>query len=123
KKQKSAPPPAKKKKEEKVLPAETIEQIEQSGNGFVVETKKDVRYVDTRTSTADLEKIETTERLERLVDDDMTKLEGGRNKKKKRVKNRERQPIQEPAEKKPQPKKKTIEFVEIPDEITVGELA
>lgn len=116
--------PKKPKKQEKPVKAETIEQIEKTENAFVVETKNDVRYVDTRTSTADLEKIETTERLESLVDDDMSKLDGGRDKKKKKKnKNREKMPMQEIQPKKQEPKKKEPEFVEIPEEITVGELA
>ena len=122
---KKEPPAPKKKKEDVVLPAETIEQIEKTENAFVVQEKKDVRYVDTRTSTADLEKIETTERLEKLVDDGMNKLEGGRSKKKKKNKNKEKafeeQQIQ--PQKKVEVKKKAPEFVEIPDEITVGDLA
>ena len=110
------------KKAETPVKAETIEQIEKTENAFVVETKNDVRYVDTRTSTADLEKIETTERLESLVDDDMNKLDGGRDKKKKKKnKNREKMPAPQQEVKKPE--KKEPEFVEIPEEITVGELA
>ncbi len=113
----------KKKKEEKPLKAETIEQIEKTENAFVVETKNEVRYVDTRTSTADLEKIETTERLESLVDDNLNKLESGRDKKKKKNKNREKMSMQEMQPKKQEIKKKAPEFVEIPEEITVGDLA
>ena len=115
--------PVKKKKEEPARPAETIEQIEQTENAFVVEAKTDVRYVDTRTSTADLEKIETTERLESMVDDNMNKLEGGRSKKKKKNKNREKQMQQETKRPAPGPEEKAPEIVEIPEEITVGELA
>mgnify|MGYP004462513477 CR=1 FL=1 len=115
--------PVKKKKEEPARPAETIEQIEQTENAFVVEAKTDVRYVDTRTSTADLEKIETTERLESMVDDNMNKLEGGRSKKKKKNKNREKQMQQETKRPAPGPEEKAPEVVEIPEEITVGELA
>ena len=115
--------PVKKKKEEPARPAETIEQIEQTENAFVVEAKTDVRYVDTRTSTADLEKIETTERLESMVDDNMNKLEGGRSKKKKKNKNREKQMQQETKRPAPGSEEKAPEIVEIPEEITVGELA
>ena len=115
--------PVKRKKEEPARPAETIEQIEQTENAFVVEAKTDVRYVDTRTSTADLEKIETTERLESMVDDNMNKLEGGRSKKKKKNKNREKQMQQETKRPAPGPEEKAPEIVEIPEEITVGELA
>ncbi len=120
------PAPVKKKKEKPVLPAETIEQIEKTKNAFVVETKTEVRYVDTRTSTADLEKIETTERLESMVDSNIERLEKDREdrgKKKKKNKNLEKQFEQETPQKKPEPKKKVIEFIEIPEEITVGDLA
>lgn len=121
-KKKTEDKPKKENKKAEPVKAETIEQIEKTENAFVVETKSDVRYVDTRTSTADLEKIETTERLESLVDDDMNKLDGGRDKKKKKKnKNREKMPAPQQEAKKPE--KKEPEFVEIPEEITVGELA
>lgn len=118
------PPLPKKKKEEAQQPAESIEQIEKSGNAFVVETKSEVRYVDTRTDTVELEKIETTERLETLVADDISKLDGGRSKKKKKNKNRTKPVAQEtPAQNAPVKQKKTPEYIEIPEEVTVGDLA
>ena len=42
-----------------------------------------VRYVDTRTSTVEIEKIESRERLESMVSDNMRNMEGGRSKQKK----------------------------------------
>ncbi len=116
-------PMPKKKKEEAPRKAETIEQIEKTAGAFVVETKKEVRYVDTRTSTADLEKIETTERLENMVGDDLRNLDGGRSKNKKKMRNIEKNMGEQVIQKKPEKKEKTPEFVEIPEEITVGDLA
>lgn len=80
-----APPaPMKKKKEEPVAVAEEL-----SDEDLVIKTEQTARYVDTRTSTVELETIETRERLEDMVSDNLHKMEGGRSKKKKKA-NRER---------------------------------
>ncbi len=88
-----------------------------------------VRYVDTRTSTVELEKMETRERLESMVSDDMNRMQDNRNKKKKKARNEKNQGFIEKGkseEKKIQPpvkKDTTPKNVEIPETITVGEFA
>lgn len=85
---------------------------------------KKVRYVDTRTATVELDKVEERERLEGLVtDDDVSKLES-----KGKKHNKKQAPIKEKEikQQKEAPKKKEKEApteVEIPEFITVGELA
>ncbi len=94
----------------------------------VLEDQK-VRYVDTRTSTVELEKMETRERLESMVSDDMNRMQDNRNKKKKKARNEKNQGFMEKGkadEKKSQPpvkKDTTPKNVEIPETITVGEFA
>lgn len=83
---------------------------------------KKVRYVDTRTSTVELDKIETTERLENMVTADMSKMSDRANKKhKKPIKEKEIKG-QKPVEQKKKVKESPTE-IEIPETITVGELA
>ncbi len=106
---------------------ETVVEIPQDNEKeFVIsaDDAKKVRYVDTRTSTVELDKVEERERLENLVtDDDVSKLESGRNKKH----GKKQQPVKEKEVKqKEAPKKKEKEIpteIEIPETITVGELA
>ncbi len=94
----------------------------------VADDTQSVRYVDTRTSTVELEKIESRERLENLVSEDMRDMAGGRSKKKK--KNRNEKNINF-TEKEKNDSKKTVEVkkkegptsIEIPETITVAELA
>ena len=90
---------------------------------------QNVRYVDTRTSTVEIDKMETRERLESMVSDDMRDLQGGRNKKKKKQRNEKNVAFMEKNksdEKKQQPPVKrdtTPKLIEIPETITVGEFA
>ena len=90
---------------------------------------QNVRYVDTRTSTVELEKIETRERLENMVSDNMRDMQGGRNKKKKKARNEknvafvEKNKVEEKKEKAPVKKDTTPKNVEIPETITVGDFA
>ena len=90
---------------------------------------QNVRYVDTRTSTVELEKMETRERLESMVSDDMNRMQDNRNKKKKKARNEKNQGFMEKSkqeDKKQQPpvkKDTTPKNVEIPETITVGEFA
>lgn len=84
---------------------------------------KKVRYVDTRTSTVELDRIAVRERLEDMVtDDDVTKLERGGKKQqfgKKQQKEKEIKHKEAPKKK----EKQTPTEIEIPESITVGELA
>ncbi len=118
---KKAPPaPLKKKKEEPVRVAEEI-----SDEDLVIKTEQTSRYVDTRTSTVELETIETRERLEDMVGDNIHK-DDDRSKRKKKS-NKERTNIKEQPQKQakpePKPKKEEPKSVEIPETITVGEFA
>ena len=88
------------------------------------EDAKKVRYVDTRTSTVELDKIASRERLENMVtDDDVSKLERGGKKqqfgKKQQQKEKDFKPKEAPKKK----EKQTPTEIEIPEMITVGELA
>ena len=116
---------AQKKNTEKIeLQFETDDE-----NRIAVEDSQNVRYVDTRTSTVEIDKIETRERLENLVADNMKNFDGGRNRKKKknRTEKNFNQPEKEKAEVKkqrPDPyKKEAPKLIEVPDTLTVAELA
>ena len=117
KKKPEPPKPMKKKRQEEVVEILNVEEA--SPEAFKVETDKAVRYVDTRTSTVELETIETRERLEDMVPERQV---AAKNKKRKKNKNKERA-----AEVKPEPpkeeKKRAPKVIEIPEMITVGELA
>lgn len=119
-----------KKQTQQKQKSEKIELKFESDDENKITVSKDnqkVRYVDTRTSTVELEKIESRERLEKLVSEDMRDMAGGRSKKQK--KNRNEKNInfneKEKEQKKTfEPKKKEAPtMVEIPDTITVGEFA
>lgn len=89
---------------------------------YVVKTEEKKRYVDTRQSTVELDTIESRERIEDMVSDNIKMdKKGGKAKNKKGGKNRREK------EKNQQPKKeikaKVITEVEIPETITVGEFA
>ena len=89
---------------------------------YVVKTEEKKRYVDTRQSTVELDTIESRERIEDMVPDNIKMdKKGGNAKNKKGGKNRREK------EKNQQPKKeikaKVITEVEIPETITVGEFA
>ena len=120
--EKKEPPKPKKKKQEEEIP---VELADVSDEDLVIDadTSKTIRYVDTRTDTVELDVIETTERLEDLVTDDLSKMEGGRSKKKKKNKNKEKQLQKEPVQEKRKEKKEITETIELPEFITVGELA
>ncbi len=107
---------------------ETVVEIPQDNEKeFVIKADdaKKIRYVDTRTSTVELDKVEERERLEKLVtDDDARKLESGRDKKHKKQqqqnKEKEIKQLREPEKKK---EKELPKEIEIPETITVGEFA
>ncbi len=95
-----------------------------SSEEFVVKTTERKRYVDTRQSTVEIEKINARERMENYVPDNI-KMDGGRNKNKRKKsfqddkfggKNHQNKP------KKVIPAK-VITEIEIPQTITVGEFA
>ncbi|MDO4618392.1 MAG: translation initiation factor IF-2 [Clostridia bacterium] len=116
---KAPPAPLKKKKEEPVRVAEEI-----SDEDLVIKTtEQTARYVDTRTSTVELETIETRERLEDMVTDRM-RADDSRSKKKKHkqkpIKQEEAPKAKEPEKPK---RKKEEKPIEVPETITVGEFA
>lgn len=104
-----------------------LSSIERDGTDeeFVVKTEERKRHVDTRISNVDLDKIESRERIENLVPENI-KADHNRNRNKK---NRgfQEQNQKKKDFKKQQPKKiipkKVITEVEIPETITVGEFA
>ncbi len=116
----------KKKKHEKRNETKVVIPANDGGDdAFVVKAEENKRYVDTRKSSVELEQIESREHMEELVPENV-KYEGGRSKKK----NKKKQAKQERAVKAEQaaPAKKeeaeqTVKTIEIPDTITVGDLA
>jgi len=130
-----AKPEAKKeqKKEKKQLSNEEKRQKKHSGQRielkmnndetdeeFKIQTNERKRYVDTRTSTVEIEKIESRERIEDLVPENI-KFDGSRKKKNKKQKP-VKQEIEKPVVKREIPVK-VITEIEVPETITVGELA
>lgn len=104
-------------------PAQTAEETEEEAAPEEKETKKN-RYVDTRSSVVDLEKIEQNEKIEEMVAPEMTeKASSSKQKIKKgakRQKGAQPQPMQEQPKKEKKVEKKTVS---VPDEISVGEFA
>ncbi len=124
-------PQEKKDKRKKKQPAQKqggtrIELVrdDDADEEFVIKTEENKKYVDTRTSTVEIEKIESRERIEELVDDDnMNNKFSGRDKNR----NKRGKQAKEPVEVKVAPKKvipeKVITEIEVPETITVGEFA
>lgn len=109
--------PAKKRNEERIV---AIPNDNEKEYVIKADDAKKVRYIDTRTSTLELEKVEARERLENMVTDaDVSRYE---NKGKKYGK---KQPLQHVKEKEaPKPKEPTGPTeIEVPELITVGDLA
>ena len=113
------PKPRKKPKDE---PKENL--LPPTEEDFVIKEDDKRRYVDTRTSTVEIDKIESRERLENMVTDKMRDMRGGRNNNKKKGPRREdtrqeKKQEQKKVEVKPQGPK----TIEIPEIITVGDFA
>ncbi len=119
-------PEHKKKKPEKRNETKVEMKGGTSGDEAIVVTTEDKkRYVDTRQSIVELDKIESSEHMEELVPENI-KYDGNRSKKK----NKKKQAKQEKFEKteaapikKEEPAEATVKTIEIPDTITVGDLA
>lgn len=89
---------------------------------FVVKTEERKRYVDTRQTIVELDKIESRERIEDMVSDNIKMdKKGGKVKNKKQGKDRRRE--KEKQQPKREIKAKVITEVEIPETIMVGEFA
>ena len=115
-------PKKKGKKQEKEEVAAVEEQEELPSK---IEKENKSRYVDTRQNVVDLEKLNTTERIEKMVEGTINEDAGGAGKQKikKKGKNKRPQPVKEEVAPAPKPKKKEKVKIEILDEITVGEFA
>lgn len=129
--------PEPKKQERRKLQQKTLQKSRKIGEKVVeipqdnkkeyvisADDAKKVRYVDTRTSTVELDKIASRERIEHMVTDaDVTKLErGGR---KQQFGKKQQQKEKEIKHKEP-PKKKEKQLpkeIELPESITVGSFA
>lgn len=108
-----------------------ISRDENSGEEYVVKTQERKRHVDTRQSNVDLDKIESRERIENMVPDNI-RMGNGKNKD-RRNKNRQNDNNNQGRNQKGNQKnkqkqktpipKKVITEVEIPETITVGEFA
>ena len=127
----SAPKQKREKQKKKPAQKQTGTRIEiirddsaQTEEEYIVKTSDNKRYVDTRTSTVEIEKIESTERIEDLVSEKNIKYNSGRDKQKSK---RSKQGGKEAFDVKPDVKKqipvKVITEIEVPETITVGEFA
>jgi len=119
---KAPPAPLKKKKEEPVRVAEEL-----SDEDLIIKTQENTqRYVDTRTSTVELETIETRERLENMVTDRM-RADDSRSKRKKNKGKEKNFKAEETIKPKAEPekprRKQEIKPIEVAETITVGEFA
>jgi len=113
--------PAKKRNEERITPTNTDGEKE-----YVIKADdaKKVRYVDTRTSTLELEKVDERERLEHMVtDDDVSKFENKGKKHNKKQPQREKEQVNKHKEQPKPPVPAGPTEIEVPEFITVGDLA
>ncbi len=121
-------PEEKPKKEKKEVQKEEVAPEEEAPAPKEQEGKKN-RYVDTRSSVVDLEKIEKNEKIEEMVAPEMEEKAAGKQKIKKgqkRQKNgqqNQQAPVAPPKKEKEKEKKAEPKKVMVPDEISVGEFA
>ena len=124
KKKKQKHTPAKKQGGQKI----DLSNIDRSNTEeeFIVKTEERKRHVDTRTSNVDLKKIESQERIEDLVPDNI-RVDNHNNKNKNKKNRGFQENNNQKKKQQQQPKKvipkKVITEVEIPETITVGEFA
>ncbi|MBQ6998686.1 MAG: translation initiation factor IF-2 [Clostridia bacterium] len=108
--------------------AEELEQLKKSvsENNDIesIEIKKEDtrKVIDTRQNVVDLDKLDT-EKIEKLVDMDMSDKAEKKQKIKKGPKKQEKAVVQKTPVKKKEEEKKEPAVVEVPDEISVGEFA
>ncbi|MBQ7985890.1 MAG: translation initiation factor IF-2 [Clostridia bacterium] len=113
--------PAKKRNEERITPTNNDGEKE-----YVIKADdaKKVRYVDTRTSTLELEKVDARERLEHMVtDDDVSKFENKGKKHNKKQSQKEKEQVNKHKEQPKPPVPAGPTEIEVPEFITVGDLA
>lgn len=99
-----------------------LSNVEKGSGEYVVKTHERKKYVDTRQSTVELDKINERERIEDYVPDNI-KEDGGRRSKNKKRKSRPDNEKFKPQKQKKIIPAKVITEVEIPETITVGEFA
>jgi len=103
-----------------------LSNVDRSNNTeeYIVKTTERKRYVDTRQSTVEIEKINERERMETYVPDNI-KMEGGRNKNKRKKSFQDEKFNSKNQQNKPKKviPAKVITEIEIPQTITVGEFA
>ena len=103
-----------------------LSNVDRSNNTeeYIVKTTERKRYVDTRQSTVEIEKINERERMENYVPDNI-KMEGGRNKNKRKKSFQDEKFNNKNQQNKPKKviPAKVITEIEIPQTITVGEFA
>ena len=112
--------PAKKRNEERITPTNNDGEKE-----YVIKADdaKKVRYVDTRTSTMEIEKVDARERLENMVSDrEVSKFENKGKKHNKKQQGREKEQVNKKEQPKPVIPAGPTE-IEVPEFITVGDLA
>ncbi len=112
--------PAKKRNEERITPTNNDGEKE-----YIIKADdaKKVRYVDTRTSTLEIEKVNERERLEHMVtDDDVSKFENKGKKHNKKQPQKEKEQVKHKEQPKPPVPAGPTE-IEVPEFITVGDLA
>ncbi len=119
---------AKQEKTKKVENDKPVKNIEEEIIIKEETAKNNVRYVDTRQSTVELDKIENVERIEEELVPENIKMDDNRKKKKKNKKNRAEEPVKAAknsnnSKKAEQPKQEVPTEIEIPEEITVGDFA
>ncbi len=97
---------------------------------IVINTNERKRYVDTRTSTVEIDKIEKRERIEEMVAPDNNRYEGGRKKNAKKQRQQKQENVKHAQknvkgkkQQKVKPQPVVISEIEVPDTITVAELA
>ena len=112
--------PAKKRNEERITPTNNDGEKE-----YVIKADdaKKVRYVDTRTSTMEIDKVDARERLENMVSDrEVSKFENKNKKHNKKQQVREKEQVNKKEQPKPVIPAGPTE-IEVPEFITVGDLA
>lgn len=118
KKQKNKKAPAKKQQGQRIKLKENMSDED----SIKITAKETKHYVDTRTSTVEISKIESRERIEDMFTDKIKVSGRDKQKNKKSKFNQARDSFEKPEIKKEKPVK-VITEVEIPETITVGEFS
>lgn len=123
------PKTSEKQKHKKVAKKQTGQKIDLSNidhsnteEEYIVKTEERKRYVDTRQTVVEIDKIQQRERIEDMVSDNI-RIDGGRKNKNKRSNKNRPQDLKEKPKTKEKPKPKVITEVEIPEAILVGDFA